>query len=86
MRAIFPGAQLMRCVFIVSAAFAVFLSIGAPAALAQLPSAKLKTPGQFAARSKLIAERNESCRQQAKAQGLHLLKRHRFMRACKAGR
>jgi hypothetical protein len=76
----------MHRIWVFSAAFATFLSMGAPAALAQLPSAKLKTPGQFAAASKLIAERNESCRQQAKAQGLHLLKRHRFMRACKGAR
>jgi hypothetical protein len=73
----------MRRIFIFSAAFVAFLSIGTSTTLAQ--SAKLKTPGQIAANSKLIAERNESCRQQAKAQKLHLLKRHRFMRACKAG-
>ena len=74
----------MSRVLVFSAVLATFLSIASPAALAQLASAKLTTPGQIAANSKLIAERNESCRQQAKAQGLHFLKRRRFMRECKA--
>jgi hypothetical protein len=80
----FQEFKLVSRVLVFSAAFAALTSIGASAALAQSPSAKLKSPGQIAAVSKLIAERNEICRQQAKAQGLHLLKRHRFMRECKA--
>jgi hypothetical protein len=75
----------MSRVVIFSAAVAVLISTGTPAALAQLPSAKLKSPGQIAAASKLLAEKNESCRQQAKQQGLRFLKRRRFMRECKAG-
>ena len=67
-----------------AAAFAALTSIGTLTALAQSPSAKLKSPGQIAAASRLLAEKNESCRQQAKQQGL--LKRRRFIRDCvKAG-
>jgi len=71
---------------ICSAAVAALISIGTSAALAQLPSAKLKSPGQIAAASRLLAEKYESCRQQAKEQGLRFLKRRRFIRDCvKAG-
>jgi hypothetical protein len=71
---------------ICSTAFAALISIGTPAALAQSPSAKLKSPGQIAAASRLLAEKYESCRLQAREQGLHLLKRRRFIRDCvKAG-
>jgi len=69
-------------ILICAAAVAALTSIGTPAALAQLPSAKLKSPGQIAAASKLLAERYESCRLQAREQGLHLLKRRRFIRDC----
>jgi hypothetical protein len=72
----------MSRVLIFSAAFAAFISIGTPAALAQSPSAKLKSPGQIAAASRLLAEKYESCRLQAREQGLHLLKRRRFIRDC----
>jgi len=62
------------------------MSVGTSAALAQSPSAKLKSPGQIAAASRLLAEKNESCRQQAREQGLRFLKRRRFIRDCvKAG-
>jgi hypothetical protein len=72
----------MTRVLVFSAAFATLISIGTPAGLAQSPSAKLKSPGQIAAASRLLAEKNENCRQQAKRQGLHLLKRRRFIRDC----
>ena len=72
----------MGRVFIFSAACAALISLGTPAALAQLPSAKLKSPGQIAAASGLLAERYEKCRLQAREQGLHLLKRRRFIRDC----
>ena len=75
----------MSRVLLFSAAFAA-LSIGTLAALAQSPSAKLKSPGQIAAASRLLAERNESCRLQAQEQRLKFLKRRRFIRDCvKAG-
>jgi hypothetical protein len=44
---------------------------------------KPKYPGEIAAASDHIAQVNEDCRRQARAQHLHLLKRHRFMRDCK---
>lgn len=62
--------------------FAVGLSVMIPA-LALAQTSKPRTPGQIAAASQHIAERNEGCRQQARTQKLHFLKRHRFMRDCK---
>ena len=76
----------MNRVLVFSAVFAALISIGTPALPAQLPSAKLKSPGQIAAASSLLAEKYESCHLRAKEQGLHLLKRRRFIRDCvKAG-
>ena len=72
----------MSRVFIFSAACAALISIGAPAALAQSPAPTPKSPGQIAAASRLLAEKYESCRLQAREQGLHLLKRRRFIRDC----
>jgi hypothetical protein len=57
------------------------ISLGATAANAQ--SVKPKSPGEIAAASERIAERNENCRRQAREQHLHLVKRYRFMRDCK---
>ena len=62
---------------------AIVMLIVAGPALAQTPASNPKTPGQIATVSKHIAERNEGCRQRARAQKLHFLKRHRFMRDCK---
>jgi hypothetical protein len=67
-------------------AFAALTSIGTVQALAQSAPVKQKFPATIAVSSTVITQRNESCRQQAKQQGLRFLKRHRFMRACKAGR
>jgi hypothetical protein len=72
----------MSRILVFSAAFAALVSVGTPAALAQSPSAKLKSPGQIAAASRLLAEKYESCRLQARAQGLRFLKRRRFIRDC----
>jgi len=72
-------------VLVFSAALAALISIDSLTALAQSPSAKLKSPGQIAAASRLLAEKNESCRQQAREQGLRLLKRRRFIRDCVKG-
>jgi hypothetical protein len=68
-----------------SAAFAALVSIGTLAALAQSVPPKPKSPAAIAAASRLLAEKNESCRQQAKQQGLSFLKRRRFIRDCRAG-
>jgi hypothetical protein len=45
------------------------------------PSPKPKPPAEIAA-AKVLAERNERCRLQAKEQKATLLKRHRFFRNC----
>lgn len=45
-----------------------------------------KSSGEIAATSRLLAEKLEHCRGEAKQQHLHLLKRHRFMRACMKSR
>ena len=57
------------------------ISLVASAANAQ--SVKARYPGEIVAASDRIAERNEYCRRQARAQHLHLVKRYRFMRDCK---
>jgi hypothetical protein len=46
-------------------------------------SVKPKYPGEIAAASDHIAQRNEDCRRQAREQHLHLVKRYHFMRDCK---
>ena len=70
-------ALLMRVVIGTCAA----ISLGVSAANAQ--SVRPKSPGEIAAASERIAERNEDCRRQAREQHLHLVKRYRFMRDCK---
>jgi hypothetical protein len=67
-----------------SAAIVALFSIGTLTALAQSAPPKPKYPGLIAAASRILAEKNESCRLQAKQQGLHFLKRRRFMRECRA--
>jgi hypothetical protein len=62
-------------------AIGICIAISLGAANAQ--SVKPKYPGEIAAASDHIAQVNEDCRRQARAQHLHLLKRHRFMRDCK---
>ena len=48
-----------------------------------VPSAAIhRSPAEIRAKSRLVAEKNESCRLQAKQRKLHLLKRRRFMRNC----
>ena len=73
---------MMRALFLrVAIGTCTAISLGAAAANAQ--SVKPKSPGEIAAASKFIAQRNEDCRGQARAQHLHLIKRYRFMRDCK---
>jgi hypothetical protein len=64
--------------------FTALVSIGTVPALAQSARVKQKFPATIAVASTVTTQKNESCRLQAKQQGLHFLKRHRFMRACKA--
>jgi hypothetical protein len=63
-------------------ALVTLISLGITVALAQSPSAKPKYPGEIAAVSKLLAERNEICRRQALKRKLHFFKRRRFIRDC----
>ncbi len=60
----------------------IFISLGISFVFAQSPPTKPQSPGEIAAASKLLAEKNEICRNQAKAQKLHFLKRRSFIREC----
>ena len=72
----------MRHVPIASVALVICISLGISMVLAQSPSPKPKSPGEIAAVSKLLAEKNEICRRQARKQKLHFLERRRFIRDC----
>ena len=75
----------MRALFLrVAIGTCAAISLGASAANAQ--SVKPKYPGEIAAASDHIAQRNEDCRRPAQEQHLHLLKRYLFMRDCKRKR
>jgi len=75
----------MRVLFLcVMIGICAAISLGTSAASAQ--SAKPKSPGEIAAASDRIADRNEDCRRQARELHLHLVKRYRFMRDCKRER
>jgi hypothetical protein len=64
-------------------AIGAFAAISLAASTAHTQSAKPRTPGEIAAASNRIAQRNEDCRRQAREQHLHLVKRYRFMRECR---
>jgi hypothetical protein len=57
-------------------------ALGAGAAFAQSTPPKPKSPGEIAAASRLLVEKNADCLRQAKEQKLGFLKRRSFMRAC----
>ena len=46
------------------------------------PSPKQTSPGEIAKASRILTEKNESCRLQAKEKKLTGLKRRRFIREC----
>ena len=73
----------MLRVMAASAVFAAFISFGTFSVFAQSPSPKPKSPGEIAAASRLLAEKAENCRLQAKQQKLTFLKRRSFVRECK---
>jgi hypothetical protein len=81
-RSSFMEPELMRRVRIAFVVLVTLISLGITAALAQPPSPKPKSPGEIAAVSRLLAEKNEICRRQARKQKLHLFKRRRFIRDC----
>jgi hypothetical protein len=71
----------MLRIMILSAA--VVISVGVSTAHAESQSsATRKSPGEIAAASRLLAEKQESCRLDAKRQKLTLFKRRSFVRNC----
>ena len=72
---------MRRREFILVFAGAVAFPIS-PRAQQATPSPKPKYPAEIAAASKVLAERNESCRLQAKEEKVAFLKRRRFIRDC----
>jgi hypothetical protein len=81
-RSSFLEPELMRHVPIAFVLLVTFVSLGITVALVQSRSPKPKYPGEIAAVSKLLAEKNEICRRQAQKQKLHFFKRRRFVRDC----
>jgi hypothetical protein len=67
---------------ILSAAAVMLMSISTSSVMGQLLSPAPKSPGEIAAASRLLAEKQENCRLQAKQQKLTFLKRRRFAREC----
>jgi hypothetical protein len=67
---------------IASAVVVTVVAFGAFSAFAQSPSPTPKSPGQIAAASRILAEKHENCRLEAKQQKLTFLKRRRFVREC----
>lgn len=57
---------------------------GAAASAQSTPTVRATSPGEIAILSRLMAAKYENCRQQANQQHLHLLARHRFLKACRA--
>src|SRR5450631_3948499 len=75
-------SKFMPRIAMASAVVVTFISFGAFSAFAQSPSPKSKFPGEIAAASRLLAEKQENCRLEAKQQKLAFLKRRRFVREC----
>jgi hypothetical protein len=80
-RSSFLEFEIMRHVPIVCVVLLILISPGT-VGFAQSPPLKPRYPGEIAAVSNLLAEKNEICRRQARKLKLHFLKRHRFMRDC----
>jgi hypothetical protein len=78
----YKGKVMMRTWFL-RVAIGTFAAISLGASAAHAQSAKPTSPGEIAAASDRIAQRNEDCRRQAREQHLHLVKRYRFIRDCK---
>src|SRR5262249_46900128 len=76
------GKMVTRSLFL-RVAIGSFAAISFGLSIAHAQSEKPKSPGDIAAASNRIAQRNEDCRRQAREQHLHLVKRYRFMRDCK---
>jgi hypothetical protein len=72
----------MLRVIVLSAVAAVSVGMSTATAEPLWPVSK-KSPGEIAAASRLLAEKQEGCRLEAKRQKLTLLKRRSFIRQCK---
>ena len=72
----------MRHVATASAVIVISASLGISMVRAQSPSPKPKSPGEIAVVSKLLTEKDEVCRLEARKLKLHFLKRRRFIRDC----
>jgi len=67
---------------LIAAVVVASISFGAVSVFAQSPSQKSRSPGEIAAVSRLLAQRKESCRLEAKEQKLTFLKRRKYVREC----
>jgi energy-coupling factor transporter transmembrane protein EcfT len=76
--------EIMFRILICFTVSTALISTGTVPALAQSAPLKQKFPATIAVASTVITQKNENCRLQAKQQGLHFLKRRRFMRECRA--
>lgn len=65
-----------------SATVVTLVSVGTSSVFAQPLSPAPNSSGEIAAASRLLAEKQESCRIQAKQQKLTFLKRRAFVREC----
>jgi hypothetical protein len=70
----------MLRISIASAVVVTFISLGTFSGFAHSPTPK--SPGEISAASKILAEKQENCRLEAKRQKLTFLKRRRFVREC----
>jgi hypothetical protein len=59
-----------------------FILVAASAAWAQQPAPKPRSPGEIAAASRHMAEKQETCRLEAQERKLGFFKRRAFMRGC----
>jgi len=76
----------MLRIAISSAALATLVAVGTSPTLAQSSFPAPTSSGEIAAASRLMAEKQESCRLQAKQQKLSFLKRRNFVRDCMKGK
>jgi len=80
----FQDHRIAKNILAGAVALVVLASSGIGPSPARAASPKPRSPAEIAEASRLLAVKNETCRQEAKAQHLHLLKRRRFMRECRS--
>ncbi len=72
----------MTRVVIRAAAMAAAIALAASAAHAQSTASKGKSPAELAAASEVLAEKYESCRNEAKQQHLSFVKQKLYVHRC----